>query len=122
MVISITFFLSLAGIIFLFWNKQQEVTKGRAIVKLSLGSDHAIRQRIEGVKASAREFPRKAFHISAFYAVKHGIHAFEKTKRVVYPKISHIVDAVKGRDIPRNRGSVSLFLKHIEEHQKSISR
>ncbi len=122
MVTTITFFLSLVGIIFLFWNKQREIVKGQALVRLRFGSDESMRQRIQSVRLGAKDFPKRAVNITAFYAVKHGLNAFEKTKKVVYPRIAHIVDAVKGRDIPRNRGSVSLFLKHIEEHQKNLGR
>ncbi|MFA6050576.1 MAG: hypothetical protein WC761_05255 [Candidatus Paceibacterota bacterium] len=122
MVTTIIFFLSLLGIIFLFWNKQRELTKGQALVRLTFGSDVHLKQKIENARLGAKDFPKRAMNIGAFYAVKHGLNAFEKTKQVVYPRIAHIVDAVKGRDIPRNRGSVSLFLKHIEEHQKNISR
>lgn len=120
MVTTIIFFLSLAGIVFLFWNKQRELTRGQALVRLNFGSDKDLKQKIENVKVHAKDFPKRAANITAFYAVKHGLNAFEKVRQVVYPRISHIVDAVKGRDIPRNRGSVSLFLKHIEEHQKGL--
>lgn len=115
MIINIIFFISLFGIIFLFVNKRREMLYGKPFMNLSFGSDYHIKQKIEGVRVSAKNFPRKAAHITAFYAVKHGITAFEKTKQIVYPKISHIIDAVKGRDIPKNKGSASLFLKHIEE-------
>ncbi len=122
MVLTITFFLSLLGIIFLFWNKQRELVRGAALVRLRWGSDRDLKQKIENVRLSAKDLPKRAVNITAFYAVKHGINVFEKTKGVIYPRISHIVDAVKGRHIPRNRGSVSLFLKHIEEHQRGQSR
>ena len=117
----IVFFASLACLVLLFWNKQKELTLGKPLMDLSFGSDESIKQRIERVRHSTKDLPKRAFHLTAFYTVKHGLNIFEKSKQVVYPKIAHIVDAVKGRDIPRNRGAVSLFLKHIEERRRSHS-
>lgn len=108
------FFISLFGIMFLFINKKRELDKGEAFVCLSHCDEHHLRNKFREVQVSLREMPRRAGNIVAFLVVKQGVRAFEKLKKVVYPKISHIVDAVKGRDIPKNKGSVSLFLRHIE--------
>ena len=35
-------------------------------------------------------------------------------------KFSSVGDVVRGKNIPRNRGAVSFFLKNIEEHKKSL--
>ena len=115
---SIIFFVSLVGIIFLFWNKKRELEKGCAFVDISHVSEHSLKEKIKGITESAREMPRKAVNVATFLAVKQGVKTFEKVREVVYPKISHIVDAVKGRDIPKNKGSVSLFLKHIEGYRE----
>lgn len=110
----ITFFISLSGIIFLFMNKKRELETGVAFISISHGNEHFFKAKMKNAGQAAKEMPKKAANIVAFLAVKQGVKTFEKVKEVVYPKISHIVDAVKGRDIPKNRGSVSLFLKHIE--------
>ena len=117
MVTSIIFFISLLGIIFLFWNKKRELERGRAFVAISHVNEHFFKVKMHNVGQSAREMPKKVANVMAFLAVKQGVKTFEKMKEVVYPKISHIVDAVKGRDIPKNKGSVSLFLKHIENYR-----
>ncbi|MDB5204031.1 MAG: hypothetical protein JWP09_59 [Candidatus Taylorbacteria bacterium] len=116
---SITFFVSLVGIVFLFWNKKRELEGGRAFVDISHVNEHSFKTKMKDVGQSAKEMPKKMANVAAFLAVKQGVKTFEKVKEVVYPKISHIVDAVKGRDIPKNRGSVSLFLKHIEDYRET---
>jgi hypothetical protein len=119
MITSITFFVSLLGIIFLFWNKKRELEQGKAFVAISHVNEHFFKTKMKDVGQSAKEMPKKVANVVAFLAVKQGVRTFEKVKEVVYPKISHIVDAVKGRDIPKNRGSVSLFLKHIENFRET---
>lgn len=99
---------------FLFINKKRELDRGEAFVCLSHCDEHHLRNRFKAMQVSVKEAPRKFGNIVAFLVVKQGVKAFEKMKEIVYPKISHIVDAVKGRDIPKNKGSVSLFLRHIE--------
>ncbi len=119
MLTSITFFASLVGIIFLFWNKKRELERGRAFVAISHVNEHFLKAKMKDMGQMAKETPKKVANVVAFLAVKQGVKTFEKVKEVVYPKISHIVDAVKGRDIPKNRGSVSLFLKHIENFRET---
>lgn len=119
MFLSITFFVSLAGIIFLFWNKKRELEKGCAFVDISHVNEHSFKEKVKEISQSAREMPKRAFSIVTFLAVKQGVKTFEKVREIVYPKISHIVDAVKGRDIPKNKGSVSMFLKHIEGYRET---
>jgi len=119
MYLTITFFVSLVGIIFLFWNKKRELEKGVAFVNISHVNESFLKEKVKAGADAAKEMPKKVANVVAFLAVKQGVKTFEKVKEVVYPKISHIVDAVKGRDIPKNRGSVSLFLKHIEGYRET---
>lgn len=95
-------------------NKQHELETGKAFVCISHCDEYNLKTRFKNFEQSLKEMPQKIAHIVVFMAVKQGVRIFEKTKKIVYPKISHIVDAVKGKDIPKNKGSVSLFLKHIE--------
>jgi hypothetical protein len=119
MVTIIIFFLSLFGIVFVFLNKMRHMSAGRPYLKLAFGSDFHLKRKIANAKASVQAMPRRAMHAGAFFAVKHGVTIYEKTKKRVYPKIAHIVDVVKGRDIPTNKGSVSLYLRQIEERRRS---
>lgn len=114
-----TFFISLFAIAFLLLNKKRELENGVAFVSLAHANEIHFKQKIEVIKKTTKEMPKKVVNIAAFIAVKQGVKTFEKVKEIVYPKISHIVDAVKGRDIPKNRGSVSLFLKHIEGYRET---
>jgi hypothetical protein len=120
MVVLSSFFVALLAIIFVFGNKAREMSAGKPYLKLAFGSDFHLRRRIESAKVSVKGMPRKAANVTAYYAVKHGITAFEKAKSVIHPKIAHIIEAVKGKNIPKNKGSVSLFLKRIEEHQRGL--
>ena len=115
----VTFFISLLAITFLFANKKRELEKGVAFVNLSHVNEIHFKKKVENVKVMTKEMPKKIANVAAFLAVKQGVKTFEKVKEIVYPKISHIVDAVKGRDIPKNKGSVSLFLKHIEGYRET---
>ena len=99
-------------------NKKRELETGHAYVCISHDHELTIKEKVKLKTKDIKEWPRRAFHIVSFLVVKEGVKIFEKTKEIVYPKISHIVDAVKGRDIPKNRGSVSLFLKHIEDYKE----
>ncbi len=114
------FFVSLVCIIFLFLNKRKGLATGKPYFGLVFGSDFHLRRKIEIARASVKQMPKRAAKATAFFAVKHGLNAYEKVKGVIRPKIAHIIDAIKGRDIPTNKGSVSLYLKSIEEHRNGL--
>ena len=114
------FVFALLGIAFIFLNKKRELNLGRPYLNLAFGSDFHLKQKIEGAKVSVKSMPRKAAQATAFYAVKHGMAAFDKTKALVRPKIAHIIDAVRGKNIPESNGSVSHFLKQIEEKRSDL--
>lgn len=120
MVITAIFFISLLGIVFLFLNKWRELELGKAYVRISSQQDMRLRKQIDVVVVRVRSLPRQALHAAVFFTIKHAIVIFDRTKQKLYPRIAHIVDALKGRDIPRNRGSVSLFLKYIEENRGDL--
>lgn len=113
------FFVSLSGVVFVFLNKKRELEEGKPYLNLVF-SDFHLKRGIESAKTSVKEMPRRAASATAFYAVKHGMTVFEKVRAVVRPRIAHIIDAVRGKNIPKNRGSVSVYLKKIEEHQNKL--
>ena len=114
------FFVSLLGVVFVFLNKKREVEEGKPYLNLVFGSDFHLKRTIESAKTSVKEMPRKAANATAFYAVKHGMTVFEKVRGLVRPKIAHIIDAVRGKNIPTNKGSVSVFLKNIGEDKNKL--
>lgn len=114
------FAISLVGIVFIFLNKKRELSSGRPYLNLSFGSDFHLKQKIENARVSVKEMPKRAAHATAFYAVKHGMVAFERAKALVRPKIAHIIDAVRGKNIPESNGSVSPFLRQIEEKKVDL--
>jgi len=120
MVILTSFFVSLVAIAFIFANRRREMLVGRPYLRLTFGSDFHLKRRIESAKVSVMGMPKKAVNATAFYAVKHGLQVYSKAKSIIRPKIAHIIEAVKGKDIPKNKGSVSLYLKRIEEYKKEL--
>ena len=93
---------------------------GKPYVNLAFGSDFHLKKKIEEAKISVKGMPKKAVTFTAYHAVRHGMKVYDKAKSVIHPKIAHIIEAVKGKDIPKNRGSASIFLKKIEEHKNSL--
>ncbi|HEY4512587.1 MAG TPA: hypothetical protein VJH63_02910 [Candidatus Paceibacterota bacterium] len=120
MVAIIIFFVSLLGVVFIFLNKKREIETGRPYLRLVFGSDFHLKRGIESATISVKGMPRRAAQATAFYAVKHGMSAFEKLKALIRPKIAHIIDAVRGKNIPTNKGSVSVFLKNIGEDRDKL--
>ena len=114
------FLLALLGIVFVFWNKKREIEAGKPYLNLAFGSDFHLKRHIENAATSVKGMPKKAAEAGIFFAVKHGLNAFEKVKSAIRPKIAHIIDAVRGKNIPQNKGSVSVYLKKIEEHKNNL--
>ncbi len=113
----ISFFIALFAVIFVFANRRREMLSGRPYLRLAYGSDFHLKRKIESAKTSVKAMPRRAANATAFYAVKQGLHVYGKAREIIHPKIAHIIEAVKGKNIPKNRGSVSLYLKRIEEYK-----
>lgn len=120
MVALTSFFVALIGIVFVFANRNRQMRTGKSYVNLSFGSDFHLKKRIVDVKATVRGMPKRAADFTAYHAVRHGIKLYDKVKTKIHPKIAHIIEAVKGKDIPKNRGTASIFLKKIEEHKKNL--
>ena len=103
-------------------NKLREIQTGKGFVSISLEADDAIRAKIffgkKVVTELPRHFGREAFH----FAVQKTYVGFSKVRDAFYPKIAHIVEAVKGKDIPKNKGGTSFFLVNIHEHQENLKR
>lgn len=105
---------------FLVYGKIEELGGSKNIFSLSN------KKRDAAIKKHWRSFIFNITHVS-MKSIKKGSHkvitsaegAFLKVMSQLGKKFSSIGDMVRGKDIPRNRGSVSFFLKNISEHKKS---
>lgn len=112
------FSLSLVLIVFMILNKRRELASGKAFITLSGGFDHFVERQIFFLKKISTEFP-KHFGREMLYSLVHKSVVFSHNfkEKVLRPKIGHIVDAVKGKHIPKQNGSSSFFLFHIQKHK-----
>lgn len=121
MIIAGTIFgVSFVGLIAVIGNKIAHVYRGRHIVSVSEDLDRRIKKISEELFAIVRRSPKVVGHTVAYLTIKYSVIVIEKAKKKIYPKISHIVDAAKGRNIPKNGGSASFFLANIKEHKDSL--
>lgn len=113
------FFLSFAGIAFLLVNKSRELAGKKAFVTVSHETNHKIKSVTDKVTVSIKKSPQVVWKTLLFVVIKVSILVFEKAKTKFYPKIAHLVDSVKGRHVPKNKGSASFFLTNIKEHKEA---
>jgi hypothetical protein len=118
----IIFGISFVAVLTLAANKSKEIKTGRPM--LSIGG------------AGSDEWLREVWNVLA-YTITHAsvrsvrqltyrsIISFERLVISQFDRFSHrfalVGEIVTGRDIPKNRGSVSLFLKKIEHPKKTRS-
>lgn len=114
------FFISLLLIVTMIFNKLRQIEKGKAFITLNGSFDNVLGAKVNFSKKMISEFP-KHFGREAFYVFIHkSVAGLKHLKNIIYPKISHIVESVKGKDIPKERGNASFFLVHIREHKESM--
>ena len=123
MITTITISLaSLVCVLSMLAHKQRELVTGKTLVKLGgVQSDYALR-RIWGVSLDklAVVHPtnsKKVVQRSVVGAEKHAMKAFHVLSR----KFAVVGDVVTGKEKTKNRGSVSFFLKNIEDSKKQSS-
>lgn len=121
MVIAGTIFgVSFAGIIAVIVNKLAHMHRGQHIVSISADLDRKIKKISEDIFVALKRSPKVVGHTIAYLTIKVSVVIIEKTKKKIYPKVAHLVDAVKGKNIPKNGGSASFFLTNIKEHKDSL--
>ncbi len=107
----------IAGIILL--NKKREVQSGTGYFKV--GSE-SLDQRISDLSTRIEIYlietdSRKVKSIIKTWVVKFENYMLKKL-HIISKRFEVFGDVVTGRDIPKNRGSVSFFLKNIENDKK----
>lgn len=116
MIVASTIFgLSFLGIVGVLVNKIQHMHKGKAFILVSTDIDAKVQKVSKDAALFIKNAPKVVAHTAAFLALKASVIVYEKAKKKVYPKIAHLVDAVKGRNIPKNKGAVSFFLTKIKK-------
>lgn len=114
--------VSLVLMLYILLHKSRELRTGKIL--LSIGnhqSDLAVRR----MKASLAEKAAIAHPENGRSILRRSIIEIEKQSMNLFHRLSHrfsmVGDVVTGRDIPKNRGSVSFFLKNIEDSKKQSS-
>lgn len=113
--------VSFIGMSILTYAKMGELSTGRNMLNISTPErDHKLRTLWQSI----------VYHIThvSLQSIKEGFHdgivAAENFFLRIIVKLgknfSSLGDIVRGKDIPKNRGSVSFFLKNIEDHKKSL--
>lgn len=119
MTISIIIFsLSLIAFFMLVMNKSREINTGSPMFKLGSESSDETLLNIWNIivytvtHATARSIRHSAYR-SVVAVERFVLRQFDRLSS----RFSMFGDMVTGRDIPKNRGSVSFFLKNIESHK-----
>ena len=113
------FLLSFVGILFLLINKSLALHGRKAFVTVSHEVNHKLKTKADQLLVTVKRSPEVVWKTFLFLIIKISVIAIEKFKARIYPKIAHLVDSVKGRHIPKNKGSASFFLTNIKEHKDS---
>lgn len=119
---TIILIVSLLSICFLLVSKTRELNTGKGIIKIKEVYNQKVVDVYQKVVIFVRGAPQALLRVLILWILKHFYHLKKKTAEKVYPKIAHLVDAVKGRDLPKNKGSVSFFLEKVKEHSDSLKK
>lgn len=108
--------VSLSGVSFLLFNKIKEIDTGKSIIKINNVHDEKILIFFQKSLKSIKESPRVFLQIFILWLIKHLYNLKRKLVHKVYPKISHLVEAVKGSHVRKEGAPVSSFLEKVKEH------
>lgn len=107
----------------LLWSgKRKELQGGRVYIHIGTEqSDAKIHDRFEAtkhfIKSIDKRFVSDTFHDLAETVERFGIKIAEK----IVSRFGTVRDVVVGKDLPKNKGAVSFYFKHIEVHKKRFS-
>jgi len=116
-----TFIVSSVIALFLVTNKMGELAGSRLAVRI-----HSHEFEVK-MKTTVGAFWDWISHISMRSIRALTLATLQKAEKFfvklfyrILKRITKMTDMVSGRDIPKNRGSVSFFLKHIEDHKNKL--
>ncbi len=119
--ILIIFCVSFLASLTVLWNKQKELVGGRSFVKFgNEGVDTRIVDTYRKLVDTIHHVTMSAIKQSARKGILSIENFFIRTFNYISRRFLSIGSVITGHNIPKNRGSVSFFLKNIEEHKKTI--
>lgn len=105
--------ISFIGMGFVVLNRARVVEGGEFYVPVKDSWNKSIENFFEKIKFFVTEFPKQAGIKCFHFLVIKCVELARKMKSLIYPKISHIMDTVKGKDVPKVKGKASEFLRSI---------
>ena len=117
---SITVFLvSFIGAVFLLANRARYSDGRVAYVSFPKQWDRFLSKFYRATKVLFTELPRHVvLNIYHFFVIV-SVDISKYVRNLIYPKISHIVDTVKGTNLPEQKKEASDFLKSIKREVDS---
>ncbi len=109
----IIFLISLIGSVFLIANRLGSQNGEVAFISFPVSWDLFLEKFYIASKILFRELPVKVARNFYHFVVIISVDTSRKIKKMVYPKIAHIVEVAKGTDIPEQTKPASGFLKSI---------
>jgi hypothetical protein len=101
--------------------KMSELTNGKNVLRISTPSrDEKIVETWKWFRYQVTHVSRKSLSEASHKIVVSVENFFLGLIMKLGKKFTSLGDIVRGKDIPRNRGAVSFFLKGTEEHKKSL--
>ncbi len=123
MTISIIIFS--ASLIFLWGmllNKAREVKTGKPFFVFSSSLDTKLQYQVSFWGRFFQKVPRLIFKESFHFFVVQSVRLLNYIKQKIRPRVAHILDEVRGRGIPKNKGSASLFIQSIKDHKDNLKK
>ena len=113
---SITVFaVSFIGAVFLLVNRAKYSDGRVAYVSFPKEWDHFLSKFYRATKVLFTELPKHVvLNIYHFFVIV-SVDISKYVRNLIYPKISHIVDTVKGTSLPEQKKEASDFLKSIKK-------
>lgn len=101
-------------------NKTREIETGKAYICFGKHCDDKIRSAQNFVVSNVVPKVKEECKTFLYHTVAVSVDGLRVVKRWVYPRIEHMIEAVKGRDIPKEKGAASFFIVHIQEHKEKL--
>lgn len=118
----IIFSISLILLWGMLLNKMREVKTGKPFIRFSSSADVKLAYQMSFWKEFFQKVPRLVYKESFRFIILQGARFLNYTKQKIRPRVAHILDEVRGRGIPKNKGSASLFIQSIKDHKDNLKK
>ena len=109
------FIVSFVGAVFLVVNRARFSDGRAAYVSFPKEWDNFFAKFYRASKILFTELPKHVLKNVYHFIVITSVDASRKVNLLIYPKISHIVETVRGTNLPEKKKPVSEFLKSIKK-------